>query len=412
MVVNNKVSELVFGVLLVLLAVIGFTPIIRSGLYHLAVALLAALVILRNSQNSCYREYFPLVANVCFYLFIVFSYQLLGVSDVAPVHAFRHGFFFISILLMLLISGKVSDSQRKWVLSIMIIVVLFNIADNIRLCIIHPEFLLKVNRDIDGADMIGEVTNIGGSKFYNALFFFFMVCFFCFLNYRKKIVKYVMLGCAVFTGVFLIAFCLKVSVMVFTVMAAVLLIYAKRTKNTHRFIASLIVSGIFALMFIYLFADIIIDFIASVTSSERVSQRLIMLIDAENEEATAGAGTMNARGRLWMVSIDTWLSNPINFFLGIGDHRAEDQASTGIGLHSELFDLLAKYGIIGFILAMNIIRMSYLYISKMFSKEYKLQILVVFVMLLLFGLTKGIFTTAIGCALFLMLPLSAKYVNA
>lgn len=397
------------GISIILITVLGFTPILRSGLYSLAIGLIATIAVIYNLQNNEYRKHIPLLVNVCLYLSIVLGYHLVGITDIPIVLTLRHAFFFIPILLMLLMPQTLSEKHRKWLLLLAIMVVLINIADNIRLCIIHPEFLLKVNRDTDGADMIGEVTNIGGSKFYNALFFFFLVCLFIALNTKRKLAKYAILGCAIFSAVFVLFFCLKASVMVFVVLSAILLVYAKRMGNMHRFVVGIILFGLFAFFVVTLFSDLIVDTIASSISSKRLEERLIMLVDSENDDATAGVGTVSARAHLWLVSIETWLSGPVNFLMGIGDHRAEIQETTGIGMHSEICDLLAKYGLIGFFLFMNTLRLCYKYFISLFGDDYKLQFQLIFVILLLFGLTKGICLPGIGCTLFLILPLSAKF---
>ena len=118
---------------------------------------------------------------------------------------------------------------------------------------------------------------------------------------------------------------------------------------------------------------------------------------------------MDARENLWLVSIKSWLSNLLTFFFGIGDHRASEDissvAKTGIGNHSDLFDTLGRYGLIGSLLIMNIFRLSFKHILSLFDKSRKLQVMVIFMVLILYGFTKGIFVLGVGCALFLILPI-------
>ena len=51
-----------------------------------------------------------------------------------------------------------------------------DIFTNIRLCILHPELLVYVNRNILTDEMEG-IGNVGASVWYNGIYFFFTICF-------------------------------------------------------------------------------------------------------------------------------------------------------------------------------------------------------------------------------------------
>lgn len=396
----------ILGIVFILTAIIGFTPLLyRSGIILLLIELLSLMVVVQNSHYSVFRSNIPLVANVFFYLLIVFSYRALGISDISWGSTISHSLFFIPILLLPFVS-LFSPKKSEWLILIMVTVVVVVICDNIRLCLMHPEILLEVNRDFMVSEIEG-VGNIGGSGWYNSITFFFVTCFFCFLNCENKKIKYAMLVSSVISGVFVIAFCLKASVIVFTILSAVLLVFAKKTKSLSRFICIGTFISLFAYLFVALFADVITDFLIS-TAEKRLASRMMVFVDPESMEASSGVGTMNARGRLWMVSVNTWLSNPINFLFGIGDHHAlsaHDIIKNGIGNHSDLFDSFGRYGLIGVFFIFNILRLGCKYIVSLFENEKKLQIIVVFFILIVYGFTKGIFKYAIGCSIFLILPL-------
>lgn len=391
-------------IVLILTAIVGFTPMIyHSGKILLLMEIVSLMVVIQNSQYITFRSNISLVFNVVIFIILVIFYRVLGISDVNWGPIINDTLFFVPILLMLF-TPLLSPKQSEWLIFIMITVVVVVIFDNIRLCLTHPEILLAVNRDkmIDEMEGVG---NIGGSAWYNSICFFFMVCFFFFLNCKKKKIKRAMLISSLVSGVFVIAFCLKASVIVYVVLSTVLLVFAKKTKTMSRFMRIGIITMVLAFLFVVLFADVITDFLVN-SIGGRLSRRLMVFVDSDSMEASGGVRTLNARGRLWMVSVDTWLSNPVNFLFGIGDHDAEYSVEkTGIGHHSALFDLLAKYGFIGAFFVFNILRLSCKYIMSLFDKEKRLQVLVIFLILILFGFTKGIFRYAIGCSLFLILPL-------
>ena len=219
-----------------------------------------------------------------------------------------------------------------------------------------------------------------------------------------------MLACSILSAVFLLFFCLKAAIIVFTVMSVFFLVYAKRTKYFQRMLVSLLIASLFVLLFVGLFADIIIDFLKSIISSERLVERLILFIDSDSSEANAGASTMNARGELWMISINTWLSNPINFLFGVGAPSPLDYDS-GVGNHSDFFDSFARYGLIGCLLIFNSLRMSYKYIITLFEVKVRLQVIVIVILFALFSVVKGVFSPAIGSVMFIIFPISAKLIT-
>lgn len=412
---KNLQSGRLLGFIMIGIAICAFTPIIKHPIFLITLGFMALVQVLHYSNASGYRRNPRLVMCVYLYIFVCIIYRVLGVSDVSIGIYTKHFCFFIPILLMLLIKDKLTDSQCRLIYWLIVLVVLVNIIDNIRLCLLHPELLLMVNRDMNTAEM-GVSFNIGGSPFYNGIFFFILVSFFCLINCNYKKIKYLMLGCVLISGVYIFAFCLKASIIVFTIISIVLLFFAKRAKSIRKFLVMIVAPTLVVYVFVSLYEDFIIKLILDTVSSDRLAQRLVLLIDSDSADAAKGAATVNARGNLWMLSINTWLDNPVNFIFGIGDHRADWMAGetalkTGLGQHSDFFDSLGRYGLIGLVLLTAILKLSLTYMMSFFDKTYKLQLFIIIMIFMLFGFTKGVFKPDIACSLFLLLPMSAMYVN-
>lgn len=398
-----------FYIALIMYVILGYTPILNSGLFFILVVLTSSAAIMSDFGSKTYQHNSTLVGCICLYLSICVVYKVLGISTFSYGLLILHVLFFMSILLMLIIPSKLSAEKWTLIVKIVLLIICINIIDNIRLCLLYPEIADVVNRGLIDEEIAGERINIGGSKWYNAVFFFFTVSFFAYLNCKNKTFKYLMLGCSGLAALFIFGFCLKASVIVFTFFSAIVLYFAKRSNGKTYFWILASLAGV-ALLLINLFSDEIIAFLSSSVSSERLASRLISLLDTESMEAEAGVGTMSARGALWMVSIDTWTDNVANFIFGIGAHHDNrdlgiTNQSVGIGNHSDFFDTPAKYGIIGLILIFNILRLGFKRILSIYEKKYHLQLYVIFALFVLFGFTKGVFTPGIGCAIFLFLPL-------
>ena len=182
---------------------------------------------------------------------------------------------------------------------------------------------------------------------------------------------------------------------------------AFHTKNFVRSVIVVVVS--FGL--IYACRDFLIQFIIDIIGSDRVSSRLLGLSSQGNQ--TGDLESFDARIELWLVSIRTWLSSPLSFLFGIGDRlliEGKSAAVTGIGRHSDVFDTLARYGIIGGILVFSVFFNLYKYLKSILvgNNNYLISY---FIIVVAMALTKSILYPEVGFAIFCMLPLCIKTYN-
>lgn len=218
------------------------------------------------------------------------------------------------------------------------------------------------------------------------------------------------LAASLISAIYILGYCLKGSVVVYFLLSLVLQYYAYRTKNSTLFVLVLIFIAFIGFLVLYLFKEAVVDFIVKISPSDRLTVRLITLVDADNE--AANIKTITGRTDLYMLSLDTWVSNFGNFFFGIGDHRVMRGArATGIGQHADLLDSLARYGVMGLVILFSVFKYVFKFILSLFDKKYKLQLIAIFVIFMMCGLTKGLFYPGIGCAMFVLLPLSKEFVK-
>ena len=387
--------------LLLLITTISCTPMLGHSLYYVLVGIGAFLFFILNFKHITSPASKSLVASILFYLLLIYVYKLIGYSSAAWGNYRNQTVFFITALLMLLIPRKLSNKQKIWTCFLMAVIIGFNIYDNIRLSILYPN--INTSRIFLDDEFLASI-NAGGSSFYTFSLFFFIACFFVFLNSKTKKVKFISLAFAVLTAVYICWFCFKASVVVYFFLSVIMLVYAKFTKNKTAFYIVLLLTVFLYYVLSTFFSEEIINFIILNSPDKRLTARFVTLIDAEASEANVG--TVTGRANLIMLSLNTWLDNIGNFFLGIGDHRAQfNAASTGIGQHSEFLDLLAKYGLLGFFFLCFFLKNILKHLYSFFAPECRLQVFCVFVIFVLCGLTKGVLFPRIGCALFLLFPL-------
>ncbi len=376
---------------------------------YLPILAFSTILILMYWGSKEFHANGRLVSCVLAYFLVCLAYKLLGVSSVSLGSLVVQILFFTPILLKLLPENIIAEKVRKKLFWITIIIAVLNIADNIRLCILHPEVMYIVSRN--KSDVITGL-NLGGNQFYVAVMFFFAICFFGFLNCKVKKYKILLLVTVIFSAIFILGFCFKAGIVVYTLLSVFLLIFARRAMNTRTFLIRIGIPAVFAFTLLHAFSDFFVEQITRVVDSPRLARRLIVLVDEDNAEAATG--TVDARGELWLLSIETWLKDPINFFVGIGDHRVDwDGGQTarqvGIGNHSDFFDTPARYGLIGLLLIPSLITTSFKVLIASFDRKYRIQVLSILLVYIVFGFTYSSFKPAIGFMLFIFLP-AIKYI--
>lgn len=331
----------------------------------------------------------------------------MGISDAAWGNSMYEYSFFITFLLLLQINESVTESKKKLLFWIVALIMIFNIIDNIVLSILFPQ-LNDYRNTIDEATL--ESLNAGDSTFYTMSVFFSAICFFLCLNTDNTLIKWFSLLCTLSGSVYVFGYCNKGSSIVFLALMLITIYVAKKVNPKRNIIVPLAGVCLFFYLVIFLFKEDVIDIIVALSPSERITTRLVTLIDPKN--INADEVTVTGRTNLYFLSIETWLSNPIYFLVGIGDARdGTDAVSTGVGNHADFLDVLPRFGIIGAFLFFGAIYKMVRYVKALFDYRYKSQISILIVFFILSGLSKSVIVPEVACTLFLLLPLSLSYIN-
>ena len=401
-----KKEDGIFEILLLIIVLVFCTPYLcRSNFIAPVVAIMWVFILLKNTFFSGQKPTSRLLLGVISFLIIVFGYRIIGHSDAAWGNYLNQLAFYSCILLMPLFQKGVRFS--KLFLWLLWGVIVLNILDNIWLSIMYPS--INIARLYVDENFLQSI-NAGGPSFYMMVLFVFNICYFVFLNCKRKSLRILMLISAILSAVYILGYCYKGITVICFFMSLVIIYYAKRSKNTSKFIA-LTVSGLFLFLLIgFLFSDSIVDIIKALSPHERLTARLVGLIDSSDIDA--GSHSAESRTALYLMSIETWLSDIKNFFYGIGDHRVQfGAARTGISQHSDLLDILPIYGLIGLTFIWIILKNAFKIILSYFDNEYRIQVSTIFLLFIMYGLVEKLFHPMAGAVLFLLLPLSAGLVN-
>ena len=404
---KNTFGSYYWAAVIMLMALVSVTPILERPICIIIVTGLFGLAFFLNIGSKVFRDNLRLIICVLLYYFLIILYRLFDISDASWGNYMTQVFSLVPILIMPIIANKIHNKLTLFVVVILFLIMVFNIANNIRLSIIYPELTLS-NMAREEEDLASY--NMGSSYFQTFAMLFFDVCLFLFLNIKKRIGKILSLICGIVAAVFVIGFCLKASVVIYLLLSAMLIVIANRAKNVWRTVSLLSLAFVVIALIIDTNKNEVVNFILDYSPDERVAIRFVTLIDPDS--FVANDKTMTGRSDLWLLSINTWLKDPANFLLGIGDHRSSfNVEATGIGQHSDVFDTLARYGILGGLLLFIIYIDSFRYILKLYDKRLRSQLFMIMLILVLCAFTKSILYACISCVIFVLLPLLAPIIN-
>ena len=341
------------------------------------------------------------------FIFICIVYKIFGVSSATISYCAVPPFsYFVPISALIIIDKCHNEQQIRFLFHSISLVTAINIADNIRLSYVYG--LDVVFQNLAGILEEEGISglNLGGSMFVSMSVFYASIMFLAFLKSKNNIEKILFLLYVCITAYFIIMCSLKASAIVLMLISFLsMYISVKMKKNVG--VALLIMAIVGIIMF--LFMDNIVYFLINVIGAQRIADRLIIFTTgAEYSDSS----TLVSRGELWQVSVGTWLNDVKSFFLGIGDHSWNEFSTTaksGIGNHSDLLDVLARYGILGGLCLYSSIKLYYDYLKTIYGKSSKFEILSFFVLILLMGFTKKIVGSQPAVMIFILFPLTLRY---
>lgn len=395
---------------ILIISVISITPIFFNIIYVMVLWILF-LFIAFNSKSKSNRKFGALLSLVCVFIFICAIYAIIGVSSASLAYCIHNPLLYFAPVLALLVIDRCNNEQQiRFLFHAIALAIAINIADNIWLT---AKFGMQgiVYQKLAGTLEEEGFTelNLGGAGFVNMIVFYVCTMFMAFLKsneWKEKLLFLIYVG----ISVYFITFCsLKASALLIMLLSMVLMYVSVKGKNN---IGMSIIWIVLGGGLIFLFSDNIIYFLIDIIDSKRITDRLIVFTaEADLEDS----GSLMTRSELWLVSINSWLSSVISFFFGIGDHKWSDfttTADSGIGNHSDLLDVLGRYGIIGALVLYSSIKIYYNYLQDRFNRFFKFEVISFIILLLAIGLTKRLMTAQQGIVIFILFPLTLRYFHS
>lgn len=333
-----------------------------------------------------------LILLMIFYSIIGRSSSSVGSIIFVPM-AFMYPFF-----LTMYCMQELNFREKKSLVMIVLMICLVNILYNSYAITLNP--LLASDYFLDKE--FSAKMNIGGTDYSHFALFLTLVSLCAYNDCKKKNIKYLMILLMVISIYYIVACGMRATVVIFLIVSFPLIAVA---SNVNR---SFIFYGILLLATIVLIIDYnsILRFLISLFDSERLSSRFESLLETN----TINDDSFSGRVYYYRLSIETFFSSFDRFLFGVGAHplRELDVRTIGmVGGHSQIFDLLAQYGVLGFLIMILLFSSIAKYFfslacNKIVLRQYK----ILFVVLILFSCFKYSFNAHVSLLIFFILPMA------
>lgn len=333
-----------------------------------------------DSLPSYVRWGLPIIGLLLFFLgnsrntkFLMEAFAILSIAAIVNLYAYYQAYGAIYSF-----NGFFVRSMECWVFIIMALYYLNNSDDSAKKYISYLIVLLAIITCVTSLMVLPRYPNAirslgnGGKGFETGLAQYLYahnvstwgLCYaICFLipslsaNYRKTGKKIVLLIIALFE--ILVVFS-QVTFAIIISLVFIAFVFIRPIKPKHMIWGAIGIICVFIFLNSYL-ADILLfvsDVLSRRGSLSTLSKRVYQMYMTLN--GYRAYGDVEARFDLYSISINTFLRHPI-----FGMHDTSGQRYVNIGFHSQIFDMLASIGVVGFvpIAVMFITKVKSIYLS-------------------------------------------------
>lgn len=355
----------------------------------------------------------PLIILFFLWLPYVFILRIVGFSTAEWGNFFVYALFWFSYMVFYFYDELININMKKNIIISIIVMYIFNLANNIYILIKHP----GANKLVNFYNEYREL-NIGGTNFAFEAALCSLICLFLLLNrweYKKNILKIFF----TLNLIYLFVFSAKTTtIILFTCASVFMILNNKLNSLSNRAKGKIYAMFISILGFILLITPNIFRFLGNIISSVDIKMRFLSMASfLENfYMGNIVVDDYMLRVDLALLSIDSFISSPI---FGIGKHIANQQMyglnavyTIGIGSHSELIDHLAVYGLIGVFVYIVLFKKYFNSLSKKSISNSNLSSYkVILYFVLVYSICNNSFSMACGVILFVFLPFAIDVVN-
>lgn len=364
-----------------------FTPIILNKylIYIVLVGLLFWAFTLKV-WYKCLLKY-KLLYWCTILFFIEMIYRFSGISTGALGNYILRFLSYISIWMGIYIFKYLNFKKHWQIVNFSILVIILNLINNINIYNKYPE--LRASGMLENINYLRSkgIWNLGTTFFSYVILFLaiFSFCMFFMKKYNSK--KYLWFIVFITSSIYILFYTGSGTVIIsFLVSICCIYFFIKLKKASIYIVMCLILSLIFINVCNEFFINLIFELRPIL--GEKVVIRLIVVLKLLANDKKLNY-TYLSRFNFLMYDLEVWVLNIKNFLIGKGYHTysgvdvVDALIKNKDGGHSGFVDLIPRYGLLGLITCLNIIRSGF-YLRKYceYRIEYKIFIIVYIVFII------------------------------
>ena len=363
--------------------------------------------IFRNKVSICWGIYF---------LYAVLM-SIIGISSTNLNFQIVNSAKYLIPIIGCFVIFNYNIKELRLLLVFFFIIMIGNICQNLFLSQLMPELFEEELEHSEELSALKASLNVGGTALVAVCLFMVGTLFVIAKNLEYKFLRVMtIITICIFLYYFLCVNIRGTTTILFFILILGFIVATKepKKKRVRYYLNSLFIIVIISLIILVP----LLVWITSIIDNESLIKRfgdIVSLFEARGNIDEINNGSFLGRIELSMVSLSSWLSTPLSFIFGIGDHTQDfggDLIASGIGSHSEFFDCLGRYGIIGGVIFFNIIKLHYKNITNFTSNRNIVKYFnVVFFIIILYGFLNNLFEPITLLFIFIVFPIIMKLLS-
>lgn len=370
---NNRVrSSIIFNMTItVIYCVVFLTPYLSRNISIFAklglmsIWLLSAFASGLNSKT--YKD-----KNVVWwavYITVMFISTILGHSSLSINFHISRLSIYILPFVGIYVLNKYNYKELSILIKFIFVIIFINLIDNIYLGIINPDLFNEEMVLTASKEIVEKTTNAANTDMVAIVTILTPICYILYKyssKKRTKIFSFLMIIVSLYYAVFINSRATSLIILLITFAGYILV--ETESKDPAKLKSHYLWWSIASIVIILVIAMPLMSFFIESLSGRNAERIGDLMALANGEDIRIQNGSLTQRFLLDMTSWRTFTNNIPNFLFGIGDDSSETDLysliNSGVGQHSEIFDILARFGIIGGLIMYNIFKSSFLNISK------------------------------------------------
>ena len=346
--VTHKINICIFCAYII----VANTPILSSVTLEIAIAGVWIIFNLIYARKITLSWKLLIVIWLCYEILL----RLINFSTSAWGNYAVHILYFFPVLVFGTYRTRISEKEKSFIWTVYFLSILLNVISNVFVLIRYPQYNLMLNYAEIYNGISLQKLNLGNTMFAYLIMLFALCCFYFVCFGRKKYIVPLILSVAY---VFMSSKTTAMLLMLF----GFLIIFQKKMANRIRRGQRIAIVAIGAVLII-IAIKVGLPLLANSIDNSYIQERLMAIANGDY------GSEYFSRIELAMLSLKTFASHP---FFGVGyeliNLTSTGAYSTGIGHHSEIIDLLGRYGLIGAIFNVLIYFGFYKYVMKLDGDE-------------------------------------------